>query len=256
MKQSRPQSQEGLTEMHPEVEIIGLTLPVSVGETGEVTVKDDLEGNLVDRAIAYDGRTCYQTNEKANPDSDLILIKRMAKSGHTSVFEHANVTILIRGASRIFTHQEVRHRHQAISQESQRYCDEGNFGYIVPPSIKEAGIQIVYGKMVEEARQNYLELQRLLKEAKKDGLLSADRKTNEDARFILPNAVQSEIVITPNFTELRNMFIKRLTTHAQWEIFEVFSLILVEIVKVTHVFDDINEHFEAQGNLDTFKMAV
>jgi len=254
MEQPRPQDLQGITPMYPEVEIIGLSLPVELSDDGnEITVRQDLDGYLVDRLIADEGRTCYQTNDKATADRDRILIGNMAKSGHTSVFEHANITIRIRGVSRSFTHQEVRHRHQAISQESQRYCDEGNFGFIVPPSIKEAGLTALYESMVLSAQKNYLLLQQELNKAKKAGKVSAKYKTNEDARFVLPNAVNSEIVITPNFTELRNMFVKRLTTHAQWEIFEVFKLILFQVVKISHVFDDIYNHFREHGNLDSFK---
>jgi thymidylate synthase (FAD) len=242
--------------MYPEVEIVGLSLPVEVSDEGKIRVRDDLEGFLADRLIADAGRTCYQTNEKATAEKDLLLIKNMAKSGHTSVFEHANITIRIRGGSRSFTHQLVRHRHQAISQESQRYCDEGSFGFVIPPSIEEAGLEDLYKQKIQQAQQAYLLLQDKLNEAKKAGKLSKDRKTNEDARFILPNAVQSEIVITPNFTELRNMFVKRLTSHAQWEIFGVFEIILKKVVKISDVFDDINEYFQANGNLDTFKLVA
>jgi thymidylate synthase (FAD) len=237
MQQPRPQELEGITEMYPEIEIIGITIP---------TCSDDFDYG-VDDLIADATRTAYQTNDKATPHSNQMLLKHCAAGGHTSIFEHASVTIRIRGASRAFTHQVVRHRHQGITQESQRYCDEGNFGFSCPPAIKEAGLEDQFYGMMESARQNYLYLQKKLKEA---GLSS--HRANEDARFVLPNAVQSEIVISPNFAELRHMFRLRLTTHAQWEIFNVFKLILEEIVHYTHVFDDIKVYFDDHGNLDCF----
>lgn len=255
MKQPRPKELVGITAMYPEVEIIGLTLPVEVSGGGEISIKQ-LDGFLVDRHVANCGRTCYQTSNKATPERDKKLVRKMIENGHTSVFEHASITICIRGGSRVFTHQEVRHRNQAISQESQRYCDEGNFGFIMPPSIKEAGLEELFSSMVKTAQQDYLRLQEGLNQARKEGKLDAGRKTNEDARFVLPSAVQSEIVISPNLTELRHMFFKRLTSHAQWEIFEIFRLILEEVVKITSVFDDIHEYFQEHGKLDGFTFTV
>ena len=110
MQQPRPQELQGITSMYPEVEIMALTLPVEVSDDGTISVRQ-LEGSLVDRHLGDCGRTCYQTNDKATAGRDEALIHNMAKSGHTSVFEHASITIRIRGGSRSFTHQEVRHRY-------------------------------------------------------------------------------------------------------------------------------------------------
>lgn len=246
MEQSRAKDTEGATQMYPEIEIIGLTIPVSVNDHGAYGPR------LMDRMFPTDGliadaaRTCYQTNDRADESRDLALIQNtLIAHGHLSVGEHAQVVIRVRGASRAFTHQLVRHRHTAFSQESQRYCDEGNFGYIVPPRIKEAGLEDWYVEKIEEARQNYLECQQKLKDA---GL----GKANEDARFLLPNAVASEIVIGVNFTELRHMFLKRLTKHAQWEIRSVFELILNSMKPLTTYFDDIYAYYHEHGSMDGF----
>jgi thymidylate synthase (FAD) len=246
MEQSRARDVQGATEMYAEIEILGLTLPVHVDEGGMISLREMDSMFPVDRMIADAARTCYQTNHRASEEKDCKLIQDvLLKLGHLSVGEHAKVVIRVRGASRAFTHQLVRHRHTAYSQESQRYCDEGNFGYIVPPRIKEAGLTDWYLEMIEQARRNYLECQHRLQEA-------GFGKSNEDARFLLPNAVASEIVIGVNFTELRHMFIKRLTTHAQWEIRDVFSLILEEMKKLTTFFDDIYDYYHKNGNLNGF----
>ena len=176
----------------------------------------------------------------------------MGKIGHYSVLEHVQLTFRIRGGSRAFTHQEVRHRHQGISQESQRYCDEGNFGYVIPPSFGEAGLADEFTKFMELVQERYLYFKDSLEQAKKDGKIDKHRKAREDARFVLPNAVQSEIVISPNGAELRHMFKKRLTTHAQWEIFECFRQILEIICRYTNAYNDIKEWFDEYGNLDDF----
>jgi thymidylate synthase (FAD) len=252
MRQARANDTPGIKEMQMEVEIIGLSVPVDdvIAEQEQLV---PVPFGKPDGLLATAGRTCYQSFKKQNDEGDTKLVRHMGSIGHYSVLEHCSVTLLIRGASRAFTHQVVRHRHQAISQESQRYCDEGNFGYIIPPSIKEAGLDEDFKADMELFRQKYMGWQEKLKKAREEGKIGSQRKINEDARFVLPNAVASEIVLSPNFAELRHMFKKRLSTHAQWEIFECFRQVLEKIVKVTCAFDDIKAHFEAHGNLDDFR---
>lgn len=246
MKQDRPKHTEGITAMYAEVEIIGITLPVEVDGDFVMPIFSGPHEKPVDRLIGDAARTCYQTNESATAERDAKLIKdRLVKHGHLSVGEHAQVVIRIRGASRAFTHQLVRHRHTAYSQESQRYCDEGDFGYVVPPSIREAGLEAEFTVAIEQARENYLSLRDKLRAA-------GFGKANEDARFVLPNAVASEIVVGVNFTELRHMFLKRLTTHAQWEIRGVYELILEAVHPLSVYFDDIYKYYHENGNLDGF----
>ncbi len=251
MNQQRANKTPGIKEMTMEVEILGISLPVS-----DMTISDNavaVRSRYPDELLATAGRTCYQSFNKQNQENDTKLVKHMGQIGHYSVLEHCSVTIVARGGSRAFTHQLVRHRHSGFSQESQRYCDEGNFGYIIPPSIREAGLAEEFKANMEVFRQKYMDLQEKLKIAKKEGRISGHRKVNEDARFYLPNAIASEIVFTPNFAELRHMFKKRLTTYAQWEIFECFQQVLKKISKITCAFDDIKEHFDKHGDLDAFQ---
>lgn len=228
MWQRRPQDSDGIKEMRVEVQLVGLSRTL-----------DGLGGP--DALIADAARTCYQTNDKATPERDAVLIRRCISGGHYSVLEHANATFRIRGGSRAMTHQLVRHRHMAISQESQRYCDEGNFGYVIPDGVREAGDEAIwaYDRALHDMRTTYLRLQQL-------GV------KNEDARFVLPNAVQSEIVITPNFAELRWIFMKRLTSHAQWEIRKVCEHMLNVIQPQTICFDDIFGYYCTHDSLDDF----
>ena len=252
MNQLRASETEGIKEMKMEVEILGVSMPVYD--------KDDENAVLVasgvgrpDELLAAAGRTCYQSFKKSTPENDEKLVKHMGQIGHYSVLEHCSITILARGGSRAFTHQLVRHRHTGFSQESQRYCDEGNFGYVIPLSIKEAGLTDEFRRNMELFRNKYMELQAKLKQAKADGRIGSERKVNEDARFYLPNAVCSEIVFTPNFAELRHIFKKRLSTHAQWEIFECMRQVLEKVSKISCAFDDFKAHFDAHGNLDDFR---
>jgi len=146
-------------------------------------------------------RTCYQS-EPAGEVGELV--RKLIKSGHHSVLEHAYCTFRINGCSRAMTHQLVRHRLMAISQQSQRYVKEDQFDFVIPPAIEDRHKDMFEG---------YMRLiQNMYNELKLRGI------RNEDARFVLPNACQSEIVVSFNFREARHIFEVRCDKHAQWEI--------------------------------------
>jgi thymidylate synthase (FAD) len=165
-----------------------------------------------ERLIEEAGRTCYQSFDKADDTSHERLIKVLIKSGHDSVLEHAAATFVISGVSRALTHQLVRHRIASYSQKSQRYCKEGQFEYVIPDKLKELGGNTLdlYNKLMAEIQCTY------------DSLMQAGLKA-EDARFVLPNACTTEIVVTMNFRALRHFFHERLAPTAQWEIRQVAS---------------------------------
>jgi len=169
-----------------------------------------------DRVIADAARTCYLSFGRASPDSDARLIKNLVRLGHHSVLEHASATFRIRGCTRAFTHQLVRHRLCAFSQQSQRYVDEKDFGVVVPDSIrKHPRALAVFLAAMESMREAYCSFKRM-------GI------PGEDARFVLPNAVTSEIVFSANFRQLRHMIAMRGNPRAQWEIRRVF----VEVLRI------------------------
>ena len=162
------------------------------------------------RVIAAAARTCYLSFNKQNEESDRKLIRQLIRRGHLSVLEHATATFRVRGCSRAFTHQLVRHRLCSFSQQSQRYVEEEGFAAVTPPRIRENPAALkVYQATLERIRQSYRRLREL-------GV------AKEDARFVLPNAVPSEIIFSANFRQLRHMLILRGDPHAQWEIREVF----------------------------------
>jgi len=133
-------------------------------------------------------------------------IEMLLKAGHFSVLEHASATFRIRGGSRSFTHQLVRHRLASYTQQSQRYVDESDFQYVIPPTVESnPEARKIFVSFMEEAKKVYRELRQL-------------KVKGEDARFVLPNAVFSEIVITANFREWRHIFELRGEKKAQWEI--------------------------------------
>jgi thymidylate synthase (FAD) len=165
---------------------------------------------LIERA----GRTAYLSTRKQRQGSEKKFIRMLVKSGHHSVLEHANATFRIRGVSRSATHQFVRHRFCSFTQQSQRYVDEHNFEYVVPAAIgahKKANA--LFRKFMHEAKRVYIELQKM-------------NIKKEDARFVLPNAVESELVVTANFREWRHIIETRGSPKAQWEIRHMAILLL------------------------------
>ena len=173
------------------------------------------------------GRTAYLSFKKIRKGSEKKFIKMLIKRGHFSILEHAYATFRIKGGSRAFTHQLVRHRLCSYTQQSQKYVDESKFNYIEPRSIKNnKRTHLLFVNFIEQAKEVYSKLQRL-------GI------KNEDARFVLPNAVESEIVVTANFREWRHIIEIRGSADAQWEIRKATIEILRILKKqVPTVFED------------------
>lgn len=178
---------------------------------------------LIERA----GRTAYLSFKKQKEGSEKEFIRMIVKSGHHSVLEHAFATFRITGGSRAFTHQLVRHRLCSSTQQSQRYVDESNFSYIEPKSVKvNEEAHSLFVDSIKKAREAYTRLQKL-------GI------QNEDARFVLPNAVESQIVVTTNLREWRHIIGLRGGPDAQWEIRKVAIEILRILKKyASSVFED------------------
>jgi len=148
-----------------------------------------------DRAVAIAGRLCYAPVSAADLKQDMTdedvakLVRILVRSGHHSALEHATFSFAVDGVSRACTHQLVRHRVASYNQQSQRYV---NFGaadsFVVPPSISANA----------EAEAIFLQAM--------------------EARFVLPNAAETKIVVSMNARELRHFFQVRCCNRAQWEI--------------------------------------
>lgn len=153
-------------------------------------------------------------------EKDKNLIKKLIKKGHTSVIEHVVYTFSIKGISRVCSHQLVRHRIASYSQQSHRYVKVDKDSFVEPESIKKSK----YTKLLWD---NYLDTVFYLYDKFIDeGMLK------EDARFILPNAVKTELIMTINARSLRNFFQQRLDKESQWEIRELASKMLDLLPKV------------------------
>jgi len=159
-----------------------------------------------EKLIEEAGRTCYLSHDRAKAGSSEQFLRSLIKRGHESVLEHATATFRVRGGSRAFTHQLVRHRLCSFSQQSQRYVEETGFQCVIPPSIAEkARALAIFEQQLRAAREAYHNLREL-------GI------PKEDARFLLPNATCSEIVVSANFRQWRHVLKLRGHQTAQWEI--------------------------------------
>jgi len=160
------------------------------------------------------GRTAWASSGRKSEGSDSVFIGRLIHLGHLSVLEHATATFRIEDISRACSHQVVRHRLCSCTQRSQRYVNEQSFEYVMPASIASHLTACTsFTRAMNYARMMYRELRRM-------GI------PKEDARFVLPNATRTEIVITANLRQWRHMIELRTSKHAQWEIREVMMAVL------------------------------
>lgn len=180
-----------------------------------------------ERAIATAARLCYapvgakELMETMPPERVASVLSTIMKGGHFSALEHVSYTFAIDGVSRALTHQLVRHRLASFNQQSQRYVRFGSDLQVVKPGSVAASDEAsaVFDGVVEAAKAAYTELLEL-------GIPA------EDARYVLPNAAETKIVVTMNVRELLHFFGLRCCNRAQWEIRELAHRML-ELVRPT-----------------------
>ena len=152
--------------------------------------------------------TCYDSSVKPGK------LRTIIKSGHESVIEHVSFTFKIEGVSRALLAQLTRHRIASFSVLSQRFCDMGEMPLVIPESIKEnKELLNEFGIVMDAVKAFY-------HKAVKAGI------PKEDARYITPQAVCTELVLTMNARELRHFFSLRCCNRAQWEIRELADRML------------------------------
>jgi len=183
-----------------------------------------------EETVAMAAKLCYSPSDitslkdKIEAKDQKAFVEKLVKMGHMSPIEHASFTFAVEGISRACSHQLVRHRLASYSQQSQRYVSEGGqravsgqqptFDYVIPPSIKEdAEAKKIFRKFMAEAQNAYdLLIERLNEKGIKG------ESANQDARFVLPNAAETKIMVTMNARELLHFFRQRCCNRAQWEI--------------------------------------
>nr|WP_302530364.1 FAD-dependent thymidylate synthase [Megamonas funiformis] len=183
-----------------------------------------------EKVVSIAAKLCYSKSDVDGLITGVLtgndtekFIDKLKGMGHESPLEHVSFTFAIEGVSRTLTHQLVRHRIASYSQKSQRYVSENNFEYIVPPSIaRDSQAKEKFENLMCTIRQAYNEL------------ASMDIP-KEDARYVLPNATETKIIVTMNARSLFNFFSLRCCTHAQWEIRQLANLMLAEVQKVAPI---------------------
>jgi thymidylate synthase (FAD) len=200
------------------------------------------------------GRTCYMSFGKGRKSNQEYL-ENILSSKHGSVLEHAVWNLLITGVSRSLTHELVRHRAGfGYSQLSQRYVDEGDARYVVPPLYQEnRELQQKWEQTIDLIRKAYLELSEATSQyvqQKHPGMTPRDRRkwARQSARSILPNACETKIFVTGNSRAWRHFLELRGSPYADTEI----RLLAVEVYKVLkkespNIFRDVGLVDEPDG---------
>ena len=216
-------------------------------------MKADLKVKLLshtpdaERLVATAAKLCYSNSdidslrEAQTEEKVQSFLKMLVDMGHESPVEHVSFTFAVEGVSRALTHQLVRHRIASYSQQSQRYVGASQFSYIVPPAIDGCPeAREIYINQMESAQESYnLLVQTLLIDKCKAyvpyGVCDADapdvlkernlklykaieKQCYEDARYVLPNAAETKIILTMNVRTLLNFLQHRCCDRAQWEI--------------------------------------
>ena len=188
--------------------------------------------------VAMAAKLCYSPSdieslkEKIETKDQKAFVEKLMKMGHMSPIEHASFTFAIEGISRACSHQLVRHRLASYSQQSQRYVsEETGFDYVVPPIIKEdKELKKYFEHFMIEAQKAYNHIVKKLNERGIKG-----ESANQDARFVLPNAAETKIIVTMNARELLHFFRQRCCNRAQWEIRKMADEMLRLVKKVSPV---------------------
>lgn len=200
-------------------------------------------------AVAKAAKLCYspvgveEIEKKLDGEEIDRFVEMLASMGHASPLEHVSFTFAIEGVSRVLTHQLVRHRIASYSQQSQRYVKLEAFDYIVPEAIREdAEAEMIFKKSMDAANDAYRNLAEKLEKKYLEAYLAegmdgkaakgkAEKRAIEDARYVLPNACETKIVVTMNARSLLHFFTVRLCERAQWEIREMALAMLIEAKK-------------------------
>lgn len=200
-----------------------------------------------EETVAMAAKLCYSTSnieslkEKIETKDQKAFVEKLTKIGHMTPIEHASFTFAIEGISRACSHQLVRHRLASYSQQSQRYVSESSqqsalssqttFDYIIPPSIAEdREAKKHFEGFMLQAQQMY---DFLVKKLNEKGIKG--EAANQDARFVLPNAAETKIIVTMNARELLHFFRLRCCNRAQWEIRHMAEEMLKLVKKTSPV---------------------
>jgi thymidylate synthase (FAD) len=192
------------------------------------TMPEHLSVNLIgestdgERLAEFAGRLCYMSQHNPAKRETREYLENIKKQGHGSVLEHANYSLLLEGVSRSLTHELVRHRAGfAYSQLSQRYVDESEASFVVPPAVAgDDALEATWRDQVEQAQTKYVELvgELMMRYGWVADKVHRRKMAREAARAVLPNATETKIVVTGNARAWRTMLELRSSEGAELEI--------------------------------------
>src|SRR6476620_6827475 len=212
-----------------------------------------------ERLAEFAGRLCYMSQHNPAGRSTRDYLENIKKQGHGSVLEHANYSLLLEGVSRSLTHELVRHRAGfAYSQLSQRYVDESEASFVVPPAI--AGDETLEGAwrlQIASAQSTYVALVAQLME--RYGWV-ADRvhrrkMAREAARGVLPNSTETKIVVTGNARAWRTRLELRSSEGAELEIRRLAVTVLRVMLEEAPAFFSDFEIYQAEDRREAARIS-
>ena len=207
-----------------------------------------------ERLAEFAGRLCYmsQRNPANRPTREYL--DNIKKQGHGSVLEHASYSLLLEGVSRSLTHELVRHRAGfAYSQLSQRYVDESEASFVVPPAIVgDEGLETAWRTQMETAQRAYVALVEQLMEryAWIPDRVHRRKMAREAGRGVLPNSTETKIVVTANARAWRTMLELRSSEGAELEIRRMAIVVLRLLLGEAPAFFSDFEIYQAADRRD------
>lgn len=206
---------------------------------GQVILRVELLGYTPNpqEIVALAAKLCYSSADIDSLKQGVLsreqskFITKLSEMGHLSPVEHAVFTFGVEGVSRSLLAQITRHRIASFSVKSQRYVSERSkgektFNYVIPAGIERLGQEHIEKfktqmSLIQKWYDEWLEVLGNGKEA-----------SNEDARFVLPNACETKFIVSMNARELMHFFNLRCCQRAQWEIRELANQMLRRVLEV------------------------
>lgn len=181
--------------------------------------------------LEYAGRECYDSHDRPNPataTTQTYLQRTLFDQAHWSIAEHASATLHITGVSRAFLTELTRHRHLSFSVRSQRFVDESDCNVVMPPAIRDAedpSIRTAWRYDMAEEVSNYTDHVHLLDHLPR-------KQAREAARSVLPNAVETRMVVSANLRAWHNVIALRTAPGVDAEMREVMSLVRDQLATI------------------------
>jgi thymidylate synthase (FAD) len=221
-------------------------------EPAQLPVQWQEPGTDGERLAEFAGRLCYMSQRNPANRSTAEYLGNILKQGHGSVLEHAVYVLLIEGVSRSLTHELVRHRAGfGYSQLSQRYVDESEAAFVVPPAIQgDEALEAEWLAQVEQAQMAYVAaVERLMERyAWVESRMHRRKMAREAARSVLPNATETKIVMSGNVRAWRTMLELRLSEGAEREIRRLAARVLEVLrAEAPRFFADFELYAAADG---------